>query len=85
MSRIDTVVRTDAEDKISLAVLTMIFPYVPNYADRTNIGAVLPFIIDEFHINNLESRGHRQYVFPGYAVSQIPAGFLLSPNAARGG
>ena len=29
--------------------------YAINYADRTNIGAVLPFIIDEFHINNFEA------------------------------
>nr|VXZ86860.1 Uncharacterised protein [Klebsiella pneumoniae] len=37
-------------------VLTMIFlVYAINYADRTNIGAVLPFIIDEFHINNFEA------------------------------
>jgi hypothetical protein len=36
--------------------LTMIFlVYAINYADRTNIGAVLPFIIDEFHINNFEA------------------------------
>lgn len=55
MSRIDTVVCTDArKTKYRLVVLTMIFlVYAINYADRTNIGAVLPFIIDEFHINNL--------------------------------
>ena len=37
-------------------VLALIFiVYAINYADRTNIGAVLPFIIDEFHINNFEA------------------------------
>lgn len=57
MSRIDTVVCTDArKTKYRLVVLTMIFlVYAINYADRTNIGAVLPFIIDEFHINNFEA------------------------------
>lgn len=57
--------------------------YAINYADRTNIGAVLPFIIDEFHINNFEAGAIASMFFLGYAVSQIPAGFL-SPNAARG-
>lgn len=57
MSRIDTVVCTDArKTKYRFVVLTMIFlVYAINYADRTNIGAVLPFIIDEFHINNFEA------------------------------
>ncbi|MEQ4532293.1 MAG: MFS transporter, partial [Mixta sp.] len=37
-------------------VLALIFiVYAVNYADRTNIGAVLPFIIKEFHINNFEA------------------------------
>ena len=49
MSRIDTLVCTDArKTKYRFVVLTMIFlVYAINYADRTNIGAVLPFIIDE--------------------------------------
>ena len=57
MSRIDTLVCTDArKTKYRFVVLTMIFlVYAINYADRTNIGAVLPFIIDEFHINNFEA------------------------------
>lgn len=58
--------------------------YAINYADRTNIGAVLPFIIDEFHINNFEAGAIASMFFLGYAVSQIPAGFSL-PNAVPGG
>ncbi len=48
MSRIDTLVCTDArKTKYRFVVLTMIFlVYAINYADRTNIGAVLPFIIE---------------------------------------
>lgn len=85
MSRIDTVVCTDArKTKYRFVVLTMIFlVYAINYADRTNIGAVLPFIIDEFHINNFEAGAIASMFFLGYAVSQIPAGFLL-PDAAPG-
>lgn len=78
MSRIDTVVCTDArKTKYRFVVLTMIFlVYAINYADRTNIGAVLPFIINEFHINNLEAGAIASMFFLGYAVSQIPAGFF---------
>ncbi len=86
MSRIDTLVCTDArKTKYRFVVLTMIFlVYAINYADRTNIGAVLPFIIDEFHINNFEAGAIASMFFLGYAVSQIPAGFS-SPNAVPGG
>lgn len=57
MSRIDTVVCTDTgENKVSFCRVNDDFlVYAINYADRTNIGAVLPFIINEFHINNFEA------------------------------
>ncbi|STR40616.1 D-glucarate permease [Klebsiella michiganensis] len=86
MSRIDTVVCTDArKTKYRFVVLTMIFlVYAINYADRTNIGAVLPFIIDEFHINNFEAGAIASMFFLGYAVSQIPAGFFIARRGTRG-
>ncbi len=66
-------------------VLALIFiVYAINYADRTNIGAVLPFIIDEFHINNFEAGAIASMFFLGYALSQIPAGFL-SPERVFAG
>ena len=58
--------------------------YAINYADRTNIGAVLPFIIDEFHINNFEAGAIASMFFLGYAVSQIPAGFFIAKRGTRG-
>lgn len=58
--------------------------YAINYADRTNIGAVLPFIIDEFHINNFEAGAIASMFFLGYAVSQIPAGFFIARRGTRG-
>ncbi|HHL6842039.1 TPA: MFS transporter, partial [Klebsiella quasipneumoniae] len=86
MSRIDTLVCTDArKTKYRFVVLTMIFlVYAINYADRTNIGAVLPFIIDEFHINNFEAGAIASMFFLGYAVSQIPAGFFIARRGTRG-
>lgn len=66
-------------------VLALIFiVYAINYADRTNIGAVLPFIIDEFHINNFEAGAIASMFFLGYALSQIPAGFFIAKKGIRG-
>lgn len=66
-------------------VLSLIFlVYAINYADRTNIGAVLPFIIDEFHITNFEAGAIASMFFLGYALSQIPAGFFIAKKGIRG-
>ncbi|WP_275553840.1 MFS transporter [Mixta sp. Marseille-Q2659] len=66
-------------------VLALIFiVYAVNYADRTNIGAVLPFIIKEFHINNFEAGAIASMFFLGYALSQIPAGFFMAKKGIRG-
>lgn len=66
-------------------VLFLIFiVYAVNYADRTNIGAVLPFIIKEFHINNFEAGAIASMFFLGYAISQIPAGFFMAKKGIRG-
>lgn len=66
-------------------VLSLIFiVYAINYADRTNIGAVLPFIIDEFHINNFEAGAIASMFFLGYSLSQIPAGFFIAKKGIRG-
>ncbi|EKK5268582.1 MFS transporter [Cronobacter dublinensis] len=66
-------------------VLALIFVvYAINYADRTNIGAVLPFIIDEFHINNFEAGAIASMFFLGYALTQIPAGFFIAKRGIRG-
>lgn len=66
-------------------VLALIFAvYAVNYADRTNIGAVLPFIIDEFQLSNFEAGSIASMFFLGYAISQIPAGFWMAKRGTRG-
>ena len=86
MSRIDNLVCTGArKTNYRFVVLAIIFAvYAINYADRTNIGAVLPFIIEEFHINNFEAGAIASMFFLGYAVSQIPAGFFIAKRGTRG-
>lgn len=66
-------------------VLALIFAvYAVNYADRSNIGAVLPFITEEFHLSNFEAGQIASMFFLGYALSQIPAGFLMAKRGVRG-
>ncbi len=86
MSRIDSHVCTGTKKThYRFLVLAIIFAvYAINYADRTNIGAVLPFIIEEFHINNFEAGAIASMFFLGYAVSQIPAGFFIAKRGTRG-
>lgn len=87
MSRIEQVAPYIATKKTNyrFVVLALIFiVYAINYADRTNIGAVLPFIIDEFHINNFEAGAIASMFFLGYALSQIPAGFFIAKKGIRG-
>lgn len=70
--------------KFRWVVLAIIFiTYTINYADRTNIGIALPFIQNEFHINNFEAGAIASFFFLGYAISQIPAGVALGKLGLR--
>lgn len=65
-------------------VLGMVFvAYVVCMADRSNIGAVLPFIQDEFTISNFQVGAILSFFFLGYAISQIPAGLLMGKVGTR--
>ncbi|MEZ5090668.1 MAG: MFS transporter [Micropruina sp.] len=57
--------------------------YVVCMADRFNIGAVLPFIGEEFHLDNFTIGAISSFFFLGYAVSQIPAGLLIGKQGTR--
>src|SRR3954447_16676205 len=66
-------------------VLSLIFlVYIVCYADRTNIGVVLPFIKEDFALSNFQAGAISSFFFLGYACSQIPAGFLLGKKGTRG-
>ena len=66
-------------------VLTMIFIcYVVSMADRSNIGSVLPFIKNEFSFSNFQAGAISSFFFLGYAITQIPAGYLLGKKGTRG-
>ncbi len=66
-------------------VLAIMFAfYVINFADRTNIGVVLPTIIKEFSLTNFEAGSLMSFFFLGYAITQIPAGLFMSKFGPRG-
>ena len=54
------------------------------WMDRANIGVVLPALRAEFHISNLAAGSIAGVYFLGYALIQIPAGFLIARFGTRG-
>ena len=46
-------------------------------ADRANIGFALPYIREEFNISNTEAGLIISLFFGGYAIFQIPSGFII--------
>lgn len=66
-----------------LVMATIFIGYVICMADRANIGAVLPFVKEEFHIDNFTIGAISSFFFLGYAVSQIPAGLLIGKKGTR--
>lgn len=58
--------------------------YMINFADRTNIGVVLPMIKEEYHLSNFEAGSLMSFFFLGYAITQIPAGLFMSKFGTRG-
>ncbi|MGF7431912.1 MFS transporter [Thermoanaerobacterium thermosaccharolyticum] len=83
--QITTSETTKKKTNFRWVVLAMIFiAYLVNMADRSNIGTVLPFVKKDFHLSNFEAGAISSFFFLGYAISQIPAGFLLAKKGSRG-
>mgnify|MGYP003616744070 CR=1 FL=1 len=65
-------------------VMSFIFViYTIANADRANIGFALPYIRKEFDISNTEAGAIISLFFIGYAITQIPAGFITSRFGVR--
>lgn len=65
-------------------VMTLIFVvYTVAHADRANIGFALPYIQEEFHINNTMAGLLVSLFFGGYAAGQIPAGYITGKVGVR--
>lgn len=52
-------------------------------ADRANIGVVVPFIKQEYHLSNTDIGAMASLFYLTYAVVQIPAGYLFSRFGIR--
>lgn len=65
-------------------VMSFIFViYTVANADRANIGFALPFIQEEFNISNTLAGLLISLFFAGYALFQIPAGYVIKKYGMR--
>jgi sugar phosphate permease len=67
-----------------VVLATIFICYVVSMADRSNVGAVLPFIKTEFAFSNFQAGAISSFFFLGYAITQIPAGYFLGKKGSRG-
>ncbi|SDE07131.1 MFS transporter [Sporomusa acidovorans] len=82
-----TTINTTVERKTRYrwVVLAVIFLfYLINFADRTNLGVVLPMIKAEFNLSNFEAGSLMSFFFLGYAITQIPGGLFMGKHGTRG-
>ena len=66
----------------AVGVLIFIIYTVAN-ADRVNLGIALPYITKEFGLSNTEAGGIVSLLFIGYAVAQIPGGYVYTKVGVR--
>ncbi len=55
-----------------------------SFADRANIGTLLPVITTEFSLSNFEAGALASFFFLGYLIVQIPAGLWAGKYGSRG-
>lgn len=80
-----TVEQPQKRSNFRWAVLAIVCVFqMINFADRANIGVVIPSLRTEFGISNAEAGALASIFFLGYAFMQIPAGFLVSRFGTRG-
>jgi len=79
------VVETGAQSHYRWFMLVMvIISQMLAWADRTNIGVVLPSLRREFMLTNLQAGSVVSSYFIAYTILQIPAGYVVSRYSLRG-
>lgn len=58
--------------------------YLMCFADRANIGVVLPVLRQEFSMTNMEAGALMSFFYLGYSATQIPAGVFAGRFGTRG-
>ena len=65
-------------------VLALIFCiYMIAGADRSNIGMVVPYIQESFHMSNTDIGAMASFFYITYAIVQIPSGHLYGKRGVR--
>ncbi|MGD0661464.1 MAG: MFS transporter [Syntrophorhabdales bacterium] len=64
-------------------LLLMFLFYLINYADRANLGVVLPYVKKEFALTNLQAGALASFFFLGYAIAQVPSGLIMGRVGSR--
>ncbi len=60
-------------------IIALIFLiYTVASADRSNLGVALPFLREEFQMTNTEAGAIASLFSVGYALAQVPSGFIFS-------
>ena len=76
--------RTATTSRFRWVVAALFFiAYMIAGADRANIGVVVPFIKQEYHLSNTDIGALASLFYLTYAVVQIPAGYLFSRFGIR--
>lgn len=75
---------TQRKSRYRWFVMALIFViFVVAQADRANIGFALPYIQDEFQLTNTDAGIIISLFFAGYALCQIPSGYLVRKKGVR--
>lgn len=76
--------RTATTSRFRWVVAALFFiAYMIAGADRANIGVVVPFIKQEYHLSNTDIGALASLFYLTYALVQIPAGYLFSRFGIR--
>lgn len=67
-----------------IVVSIVFFTFAVSFADRANIGVVLPMIKKEFDLTNFQAGAMASFFFLGYIMTQLPSGFWFSRFGTRG-
>lgn len=78
----ETITHTKKKFRWVIAVLIFLV-YSVAAADRANLGVVLPFIREDFHMSNTEAGALSSLFLLAYGLFQIPSGFLYSKLGVR--
>jgi len=67
-----------------IVLLITIGMYTVSFADRVNMGIVLPVVRSEFGLTNMEAGELASMYFGGYIIAMLPFGFFMGKYGVRG-